>query len=111
MTLYTLFYNKKSIFQKDLGLHKNSNTFRWNIVIHGAIGGFSRLPVFIKASDNNRSETVLEAFLQACGEYGIPERVRSDKGGENIKVAEYMLSIKGPDSKCFITGRSVHNQR
>ena len=50
---------------------------------------------------------VLQAFREAVAEFGLPERVRSDKGGENVKVAEFMLMKK----KCFITGRSVHNQR
>uniref|UniRef100_A0A8W8MCH0 Integrase core domain-containing protein n=1 Tax=Magallana gigas TaxID=29159 RepID=A0A8W8MCH0_MAGGI len=45
------------------------------------------------------------------GEYGVPKRVRSDKGSENIKVAEYMFQQRGIESKPFIAGRSVHNQR
>lgn len=36
---------------------------------------------------------------------------RSDKGLENIKVAELMLKLRGTDRRSFITGRSVHNQR
>ena len=84
---------------------------RWNIVIHGGVDGYSRLPVYLKASNNNRAETVFVAFHEACMEYGVPERVRSDKGGENIKVAEYMLEAKGTGHGSFIVGRSVHNQR
>ena len=79
------------------------------MVIHGGIDGFSRLPVFLKVSPNNTARTVLEAFRQAVSCYGLPERVRSDKGGENVLVAEYMLANRGPSS--FIAGRSVHNQR
>jgi hypothetical protein len=84
---------------------------RWRFVIHGGIDGFSRLPVFLKISNNNRAETVLRAFIKAVEEYGLPRRVRSDKGSENILVAEYMFHQRGIESKPFIAGRSVHNQR
>ena len=86
---------------------------RWRVVIHGGIDGFSRLPVFLKASTNNKSETVLECFLIAVGAYGLPSRVRCDKGGENVKVSEFMLNHpeRGPGRGSCITGRSVHNQR
>ena len=86
---------------------------RWRVVIHGGIDGFSRLPVFLKASTNNKSETVLECFLIAVGAYGLPSRVRCDKGGENVKVSEFWLNHpeRGPGRGSCITGRSVHNQR
>ena len=92
------------------GHHK---LIRWRIVIHGGVDGFSRLPVFLSASTNNNSETVLQCFLKAVSAYGLPSRVRCDKGGENVKVSEYMLSHpqRGPGCGSCITGRSVHNQR
>ena len=92
------------------GHHK---LIRWRIVTHAAIDGYSRLPVFLRASDNNRADTVLDCFLEAIETYGLPSRVRCDKGGENVKVSQFMLAHpeRGPNRGSCITGRSVHNQR
>jgi hypothetical protein len=84
---------------------------RWKFVIHGAIDGHSRLVTFLKASDNNRAETVLHQFVLATRLYGVPSRVRTDHGGENADVAALMVSHRGPNRGSIIQGRSVHNQR
>ena len=86
--------------------------FRWQIVIHGGIDGYTRIPVYLKCSDNNRAQTALECFESAVHEYGLPSRVRSDKGGENTSVSLFMLQhpLGGPGRGSMITGRSVHNR-
>lgn len=42
-----------------------SKLIRWKIVIHGGVDGKTRLVVFLRASDNNRAETVGAAFEDA----------------------------------------------
>ena len=56
---------------------------------------------------------MFDAFQSALEKFGLPSRVRSDKGKENTDVAWFMLShpLRGPDRGSHITGRSVHNQR
>ena len=90
------------------GYHK---LIRWRLVIHGGTDGYSRLVTYLKVAPNNLASTVLSAFLQAVREFGLPCRVRTDRGGENIEVIRYMLNHadRGPGIGSAITGRSVHN--
>ncbi len=43
--------------------------------------------------------------------YGLPSRVQSDHGLENVKVAQFMIEQKGIGRGSMITGSSVHNCR
>ena len=83
------------------------------MVVHGGINGYSRRIMFLRCTNNNKSDTVLGAFLDTVSENGLPSRVCSDKGKENVGVACFMLNHpdRGPGCGSMITGRSVHNQR
>ncbi len=83
----------------------------WRMVIHGCIDGFSRFIIYLHCSDNNFAETVERLFSNAVREFYWPRRVRSDQGMENIDVARLMLAKFGTESKPYLTGLSVHNQR
>ena len=48
---------------------------RYKLVIHAGIDGFSRLVTFIRCADNNRAKTVLENFVSATHQYGIPSPI------------------------------------
>lgn len=60
--------------------------------------------VALRASTNNRAVTVLDLFLEAQEEYGMPSRMRGDRGGENIDVATYMVMRNGPNRGSFMWG-------
>lgn len=83
------------------------------MVVHGAVNGYSRLVVYLHCLNNNRAETVLQLFQSAINHYGIPSRLRTDKGGENIDVAMFVLQhpARGTERGSVITGSSTHNQR
>ncbi|KAI5086552.1 hypothetical protein C0J45_23972, partial [Silurus meridionalis] len=80
--------------------------FRWRIVIHGVKDGYSRLIVFLHASNNNRSTTVMNYFLNAVARYRVPSRDRTDHGGEDNDVCVMINIFRGSER-----GRSTHNQR
>jgi hypothetical protein len=82
----------------------NLCVFRWRLVVHGCIDGFSRLPIYLVCCDNNLSTTVMKIFHDSLAVHGLPKHVRSDLGAENVKVAEYMLLEREIKTKPVITG-------
>ena len=54
----------------------------WGLAVRGCIDGFSRRTMFLKCSNNNLLQTVLELFMNAIEKDGPwPSRIRVDHGG------------------------------
>ena len=65
----------------------------------------------LQCSDNNKADTVLACFVSAVSEYGLPSRIRTDKGLENVGIAQFMIQNRGTNPGSVIAGKSTHNQR
>ena len=65
--------------------------------------------MFLKCSDNNQASTLLSVFTGAVQKHGLPERVRTDLGGENVDMWRYMVEQHA--SSAVVTGSSTHNER
>ena len=89
------------------GHHK---LIKWRFVVHGGIDGYSRTVVFLRCSTNNRASTVMASFSDAVSNYGVPDKVRSDLGGENVDEWQYMLEQHRSESAVLV-GSSTHNER
>ena len=74
-------------------------------MVHGGIDGYSRLVVFLRCSSNNQSATMLSCFQKGVETYGLPNKVRSDLGGENVSVWRYVLEKHGNDTSHVIVGQ------
>ncbi len=89
----------------------NHKMIKWRLVIHGGIDGFSRLITYLRCSNNNMADTVTQCFIGATHQYGVPSRVRSDHGTENVGIWSFMEEVRGRDRNSYIAGKSVHNTR
>ena len=83
----------------------------WCMTIFGAVDGFSRLPVSLECVSNNKSETLQSCFTKGVQTYGIPSRVRPEKGRENVLIRHFMTANRGPEHGSLICGKSSHSQR
>ena len=92
-------------------LDSNHKLIRWRLIVHGAIDGLSRKILYLIAANNNEASTVVGHFSQAVLRNGLPDRVRTDLGGENVDAWRYMIHYHQHDSSCVVTGSSTHNER
>lgn len=88
----------------------NHKLTRWYFIIFEAIDGFSRLPVSLKCLSNNKAEAIPECFTKAVDSFGMPSRVRSNQGRENMLIADFMLQNCGINRGSMLT-RKTNNQR
>jgi hypothetical protein len=92
-------------------IDSNHKLIAWRFVFHGCTDGYSRTIIYLKCSTNNLSAATLCYFQDGVVHYGMPSRVRGDRGVENYEVARFMISKRGTNRGSFIAGRSVHNTR
>ncbi|PIL34479.1 hypothetical protein GSI_03256 [Ganoderma sinense ZZ0214-1] len=90
------------------GYHK---LIRWGYVLHGGADGHDRIMLMLGANTNNLASTVLGIFLDAVEEWGVPSRVRGDRGGENLEVAVWITKRRGVGRASFMWGSSTRNTR
>ena len=103
-----------SVYPNLLGYHFHSDPaygylelIRYKIVVHGFIDGYSRFITGMKASNNNKAETVGQLFKAIIEVHGLPSRARGDHGVENIVVAAIMEEYHGPDRLIYMGFVSV----
>lgn len=61
---------------------------QWKIVLHIFVDGKTRVVPNIRASNSNRPYVVLMIFMDATRIWGVPIRLRSDHGVENLYAAD-----------------------
>ena len=59
--------------------------------------------------NNKKANTVVHYFSNAVTTYGLPDKVRSDKGGENCDVWHYSLYYHNMEPSYVVVGSSTHN--
>ena len=87
-------------------LDGNHKMIRWGLVIHREIDSFSQIITYLHCASNNWAETVLDCFTHATRDCGVPSRVRTDHGGENVEVGRFMQENRGTGRGSFIAGKS-----
>ena len=62
----------------------------FTVVLKDTVGG-SFIYIVNATTLTNRAETGLQLFVDGVRKYGLPNRVRGDRGDENVGVANFML--------------------
>ena len=83
---------------------------RWRFVIYGGTDGYSRLIIFLRCSSNNEATTMFSPFRKGVEVYGLPNRMHSDHGGENVEVWRHLLEQHNNYPSHVIVGSSTHNE-
>lgn len=92
-------------------LDGNHKVINWRMVVHACIDGYSRMIIYLSCQNNNLASTVFDLFLNGVSKYGLPKKIRTDHGLENVPPARYMLQERGTYCGSVLTGKSVHNVR
>ena len=69
-------------------IDSNHKLIHWRLILHGCIDGYSRVIVYLKCFNNNLATTVLQCFVQGAQGFGLPSRVRGDRGVENVMLRD-----------------------
>ncbi|CAM6087549.1 unnamed protein product [Calypogeia fissa] len=83
---------------------------RWGFRVHGAIDGAMHFVLYMHVAMNKTAVTIFEGYRHAIARFGHPLMIRSDYAGEHRFVQRNMERAR-PNSLCFRTGSSIHNQR
>ena len=65
--------------------------------------------MYLRCATNNTAATVLGAFRTAVEQFGLPQRVRSDQGGENAEVWRFICEAH-EDTSVAVISSSTHNK-
>ena len=101
-------YRRYSVSYPNYLWHLDSNhkLIHWKMVVHACID--CRLIIYLTCADNNLASTVLSLFEGGVAKYGLPLKIRSDHGLENLYAARSMLQHRGTGRGSVLTGRPVH---
>ena len=112
-----IYYNKGPNFLINIDGYDKLKPF--GIAIHGAIDGYSRKILWLKASNtNNNPRVVARYYMEYIHEIQrVPRVVRSDAGTENCIIKDLQILFRSHHrdamqrEKSFQTGTSTSNQR
>ncbi|XP_071134131.1 uncharacterized protein [Mytilus edulis] len=91
----------------------------YGIAIHGAIDGYSRRILWLKAGcSNNNPRYIAKFYIDFVKELRrVPRAIRADAGTENVLVKDLHIALRFDHGdeisglNSFLTGRSTGNQR